>query len=337
VPGIAYVAQKRPLPALRFAAAAIAIVLIARVAWDPRIVGADVGLTPIFNWLLYGYGIPAAAFWLAGHLMRARADDVPSRLIDVAAILFTVLLGYLEVRHFMNEGDVFRPTSGLGELALDVALGLAMAIGLERLRARTRNVVHDVAALAIAALTALAIVFGLWIAENPLVTGDEVGGRFVNLVLLGYGINAALTTALALVARGTRPQAYGVAGAILAVGLALAYLSLEVRTLYHDPVLTIGPITNVEQYTYSAVWLAFGVAVLLAGIALGSRPVRLCSAAIVLITIAKVFLIDLAGLEGVFRALSFIGLGLVLVGIGFLYQRLLFPPRPPAAATAPAG
>ena len=35
----------------------------------------------------------------------------------------------------------------------------------------------------------------------------------------------------------------------------------------------------------------------------------------------------MAGLTGVYRALSFIGLGLVLVGIGWLYQRLLFPPR----------
>jgi hypothetical protein len=31
------------------------------------------------------------------------------------------------------------------------------------------------------------------------------------------------------------------------------------------------------------------------------------------------------GLQGVFRALSFLGLGLVLIGIGWLYQRLLFP------------
>jgi uncharacterized membrane protein len=41
----------------------------------------------------------------------------------------------------------------------------------------------------------------------------------------------------------------------------------------------------------------------------------------------------------VWRALSFIGLGLVLIGIGYLYQRLLFAPRPPSvpgnAATAP--
>jgi uncharacterized membrane protein len=43
----------------------------------------------------------------------------------------------------------------------------------------------------------------------------------------------------------------------------------------------------------------------------------------------------MSGLTGVFRALSFIGLGLVLVGIGWLYQRLLFPPRSKMTA-APA-
>jgi uncharacterized membrane protein len=38
-----------------------------------------------------------------------------------------------------------------------------------------------------------------------------------------------------------------------------------------------------------------------------------------------VFLLDMADLAGIWRALSFIGLGLVLVGIGYLYQRVLFP------------
>jgi len=75
------------------------------------------------------------------------------------------------------------------------------------------------------------------------------------------------------------------------------------------------------------VWLVFGVLLLIAGFLLRSQPARLASAAVVALTIAKVFLIDMAGLTGIFRALSFIGLGAVLVGIGWLYQRLLFPAR----------
>ena len=89
------------------------------------------------------------------------------------------------------------------------------------------------------------------------------------------------------------------------------------------------PISNAEGYTYSAVWLAFGVVLLIVGIYLRSQPVRLCSAAVVLATVTKVFLLDMAGLTGVWRALSFIGLGLVLMGIGYLYQRLLFVKKPP--------
>jgi uncharacterized membrane protein len=96
-----------------------------------------------------------------------------------------------------------------------------------------------------------------------------------------------------------------------------------------------GPVFDGEQYTYSAVWLAFGVIILLAGVVLRSQPVRLASAAVILLTVAKVFLIDLSGLTGVFRALSFIVLGLVLVAIGWLYQRLLFPRRPPDTAQPP--
>ena len=73
----------------------------------------------------------------------------------------------------------------------------------------------------------------------------------------------------------------------------------------------------------------------LVGFFLRSQPVRYCSAAVVAITIVKVFLFDMAGLTGVFRALSFIGLGVVLVGIGLLYQRLLY--RPAGATCGDAG
>ena len=115
VPGIAWVAEKRPLPALRWLAAVIGVLVLARIAWEPRIVGSNVGTTPIFNWLLYGYGIPAAAFWLGGYLLRRRADDAPARMVDSGAILLTVLTAFLEIRHFIARNRLSAasvPTSG---------------------------------------------------------------------------------------------------------------------------------------------------------------------------------------------------------------------------------
>jgi uncharacterized membrane protein len=334
VPGIAWVADKRPLPALRVLAAVIAALVVARLVWEPRIVGEGVGTTPIFNWLLYGYAIPAAAFWLAGHLLRRRGDDEPARMIDSGAIVLTVLAVFLQIRHLVQGGDIYRDSSSLTELGLQVSVGLAMTIGLERLRLVTRSPVHDIAALVIAGMTLAAIVLGLGIMENPLFTNRPVGGRFINLILLGYGLPAVLAAALALVTRGVRPQQYSAAAAVTAVALGLAYLTLEVRTLYHGEELGHGPITDAEQYTYSAVWLAFGVALLAVGVWLRSQAVRFASAAVVILTVLKVFLVDMHDLTGIFQGLSFIGLGVVLLGIGWLYQRLLFPRGAGAGASA---
>jgi len=334
VPGIAWVSERRPLPALRYLAAAVIVLVLLRVGYEPRIVGDDVGTTPFFNWILYGYGIPAASFWYAGYLLRRRADDVPARMADSAAILFTVLLAVLEIRHYMNNGNVFRQSTALAEVAMQVSVGLAMTIGLERLRLRTNSIVHDGGALLIFALTLAAIVFGLALALNPQFTGRPVGGAFFNLVMLGYGIPAILAAILALVVRNSRPLAYRGIAATAAVGLTLAYLSLEIRTLFHGAILTRGVTSDAEQYTYSAVWLMFGVLLLVTGFLLRSQPARLASAAVVALTIAKVFFIDMAGLTGIFRALSFIGLGAVLVGIGWLYQRMLFPARDKAITSA---
>lgn len=113
VPGIAWILQQRPLPMLRWLAAIIAELLAARIGWEPRIVGSDVGTTPIFNWLLYGYGVPAVSFWIAERMMRRQADDKPTRIVESAAILITVLLAFLEIHHLSRGGDIYRAACDL--------------------------------------------------------------------------------------------------------------------------------------------------------------------------------------------------------------------------------
>jgi uncharacterized membrane protein len=246
VPGTAWVAEQRPLPWLRWLCGILVGLVMLRIGYEPSIVGSEIGTTPIFNWILYGYGIPAIAFWVAGWLLRKRADDMPSRMVDAGAILFTVLTGFLEIRHYVHAGDIYYASAGLTEVALQVCGGLALAIGLERLRGRTNSVVHNNAALILAALTLVVIAFGLLLFENPLITGAPVGGPFFNLLLLGYALPAALAAALGLMTRETRPQNYRTVAAVTAVVLALTYLSLMVTRAFHGPDLTEGPFTNAE-------------------------------------------------------------------------------------------
>ncbi len=334
VPGIAWIAQQRPLPWLRTLAAIIVGLVVLRVGYEPRIV-ADAGTTPIFNWILYGYGIPAISFWVAGWLLRRRADDYPARVTDAAAILFSALCFTLEVRHYIYSGDIYWPSAGLTELSLDVIGGLAAAIGLEHIRGRTKSIVHDAVAMIVAFITLLAIGLGLLILRNPWLNGTDVGGVFFNLNLLGYAIPAALAAMLGLMTRRTRPQGYSIVAAVTAVVLALAYLSFQVARIYQGPHLSAGPVSGAEGYTYSAVWLAFGVrcsspASICARNRCGCAPPPSCSR-----PSSRCSCSTWRGLTGVWRAFSFIGLGLVLMGIGYLYQRLLFTRKPPAPAPQP--
>ncbi|MGA2055682.1 MAG: DUF2339 domain-containing protein [Bradyrhizobium sp.] len=336
--GAAWVSTQRPIPFLRVLSSILAAIVVLRIGYEPRIVGAAVGTTPIFNWLLWGYGVPALSFWAASIFLRRRGDDAPLRSVEAAAILFTVLLVFMEIRHAVNGGDVYREIAGLTETALQVCAALAMAIGLERLRVRSGSIIHNISAVLLTLFAGAAALFGLLFWDNPVVWRIVIGGEFINELLLGYAIPSVLALLLSYAVAGRRPAAYGNTVAAGALILALAYVSFEIRRLYHGPVLANGATFDVEQYTYSIAWLAFGVLLLAIGIVVNSQRARLASAAVIALTIGKVFLIDLSTLTGVYRALSFMGLGLVLVAIGWFYQKVLFRrPATPAAPVTPAG
>lgn len=329
----AWISMKRPIPFLRWLAAILAVIVTLRIGYDPRIAGANVGTTPIFNWLLWGYGVPALAFWTGAWFLKKRADDAPLRMVEAAAILFTVLLAFTEIRHYANGGNLYRVNLTLVEMALQVNVALAMAIGLERLRVRSRSIVHNVAAAVLTVLALLGVVFGLFVIENPVLWYIEIRGLFWNELLLGYALPALLALLLSHVVAGQRSPTYANTIASFALMLALAYISLEVRRFFHGSNLTTGGTSDAEQYAYSIAWLAFGVVLLGVGLVFSSQRARLASAIIIALTVLKVFVIDMSNLTGIYRALSFMGLGLVLIAIGWFYQRILFRQR---AASTPA-
>ena len=201
-------------------------------------------------------------------------------MVDAAAVLFLVLLVVFEVRHYIWSGDSYYSGNALAEAALNILLLLALVIGLERVRAKSGSVVHDLGAQILSGIVLVMIVIELGITENPLFTGVPVGGPLVNLILLAYGLPAVLAGVLAYIIRDTRPKAYSNTAAAIALALVLAYLSLQIRRLYQGPDLAAGTTSDAEQYTYSAVWLAFGVVLLAAGIFFRSLPLRIASAAI---------------------------------------------------------
>src|SRR5262249_32653207 len=176
-------------------------------------------------------------------------DDAPLRMVETAAILFTALLAFVEIRHLATGGNM-KAAPSLLEFALQVCVTLAMAIGLERLRLRSRSIVHNVGAVVLTVIAGLISVFGLLGLENPLLWHTDVGGPVFTLILLGYGLPAVLMLLLSYAVVGQRGKIYANTVAGGALVFALAYVTLEIRRFYHGPFLDRGPTTGAEQYTY---------------------------------------------------------------------------------------
>jgi uncharacterized membrane protein len=334
--GTAWVATLRDIPLLRYAVTAIGLVVLGRIAWDPVIMGADVGRTPIFNWLLLGYGVPAAAFAASAVLLRTRAQDLAVRLSESLAILFAALLFYFQIRHALNDGDPLRPASGHVEMGLFALTSLGFSFVLTRMDVARANLVFRIASLIFGVISAFVIAGGLLLVENPFLTHSTVSGPTIfSSLMLAYLLPGLMAALVARHARGVRPQWY-VTGAIILAGLLLfSYVTLEVRHAFQgDGIGFMRSTSSAEVWTYSAAWLVLGLVFLAYGIWRGSREARMASAALVLLSVAKVFLLDLSGLTGLWRALSFISLGVVLIGIGLAYQKLVFA-KPAAPTPAP--
>ena len=239
--GTAFVAVRLDLAALRWCVAALGILVGARLAWDPRIVGGALSPTPIFNWLLFGYGIPAASFVFAGRVLRRRGDDTPVRVADALGLLFSAFLVFFEIRHAMNGGDPFAPGSGLLEQGLLAVASFGFGIVLVRLDASRSNVVFRFASLAAGAIGMALAVIGIGVRWNPLLTAEPVeGGTILNALLLCYLLPGLLAGLLAMLARQIRPAWYwGGAGAI-SLAFCLGYLILQTRIFFHGQAIPLG-------------------------------------------------------------------------------------------------
>ncbi len=76
-----------------------------------------------------------------------------------------------------------------------------------------------------------------------------------------------------------------------------------------------------RNFSYSAIWLAYGAGLMMAGFWKRSAFVRWQALVLIAITIGKVFLFDVSELQQGYRILSFIALGAVLMAISYVYHR----------------
>ncbi len=76
------------------------------------------------------------------------------------------------------------------------------------------------------------------------------------------------------------------------------------------------------MYTYSAVWMLLAITAILAGSWRFGKNCYRSGMILLAMVIFKVFVIDMYQLEGIYRIVAFMGLGLSLLGIAYLHKRI---------------
>jgi uncharacterized membrane protein len=312
---------------LFFAIFAVAPLLLCRQS-DDRIVPLGLG---------FGNGI---AYFLQGYVMLIAVSS--NQTAWFALLLATVYL--LLVRVKLDTRDVAAANS-LRLMHLALAIGLitvAIPIRLDRHAITIGWLVESAALLWVAGrlksdlLNAFAL-GALVLGVGKLLLVDD----FVPVTLLFNNRMAVYAIAIAALAYAAYRNAshqnetrrtVGAAAIVALNVVALRALSLEISDYYARQMeagnylspralLQKRSLLIARDFTYSALWMAYGALLMMIGFWRNSAFVRWQALALIALTIVKVFVYDTSQLDHIYRIVSFIALGVLLLVISFAYQR----------------
>ena len=329
--GLAYVHRRTGVRTLRLVAMGLSAIYVLLIlgAFNVASRASDFAFDPAYAfapslsespWVLLI--LPGLAFLGAGYLFRRDATDVFADCLDVggmaiAALGFLVLGGIDSATVRGAHGIV--AAIALPELALAAA---ALYAGRRWLRPTLY-----LSGLVLAALTTVAIAISVVLPLYSFWPPYELRGAPVfNIALLSLGLPSVALLAIGWFVRqdDRLPIARtGIAISIASVVFLYTLMILDIRHAFH-PLDLQGPMSDAEFYLYSIATLAFGAILLIIGVAIQNLGARTLSFVFVLVATIKVFLFDAADLEGLWRVLSFFGMGLSFLAISWLYARFVF-------------
>jgi uncharacterized membrane protein len=307
--------------------------VLVRLVFNYELFDYRLGTTPGLNWMLYGYGLPTLAFYIAARLFRRTGDDRLVLALEAGALAFLTLFCTMEIADIVNRGQ-FLPGDNLLETGLRTIAWAAIAFALLwQCRAERPRFVAVWGWRILAGLAGAQVILLHLFGLNPLLTGDPVGPwPIANLLFLAFAVPAAFALAFRIETGRQHLKLVSDAAGIGGLVLIFAWLTLEVRHAFHGSILNPHFTSDGEWYAYSGLWLVYALVLLAVGIWRQNMPLRYASLAVLMLTVCKVFLFDTAEISGLFRVASFLGLGLTLMAIGWIYRRFVFPPSAPESA-----
>jgi len=313
---LSWLMKRHQLPWLGYLIKVLLAVVVIRLTFNPWLLTypSDV------HWSLWTYG--GATLFSALASLQCRSSPLLQRWLEAATLHLLVLTLGAEVRYWLYDGIIFVHHYGLTEAAINTSLWSALALTYFRRGAVSQYLgsLYRIASrillvMALGSYTVAAVIHNPWWSDAPIGTTPVF-----NLLLLAYGLPVIMALLIARYhALPLRRPALGIAGLAM-----LLFVALEIRHLWQGGKLNLRyPTGDGELYTYSIIGLLLAIAAILAGTSWRVRDIYRVGIALLTAVTAKIFLIDMSGLEGLWRVASFMGLGLSLLGLAWLHRRIL--------------
>jgi uncharacterized membrane protein len=268
--------------------------------------------------------IPAPLLVLVWHYGVADHPRLRQAIFAAAGLLLTAAVYVFAKQVFALQSRDDFVARGLAERTmLTQALFLAgwvLGTGRIRLPWVGETLAAWIGTILTAAAAARMVWFDMFL-HNPLWTDQNVGA----IPALNLIVPAFILPFLWLYAFRRRAGTHAASGAWLTIALAALIFgtALLVRQLFQGAILTAPVVTDSESYAYSVAGVLLSGVLLIAGVRLPDKALRLAGLLLLTATTLKVFLNDASALEGLLRILSLLGLGAALIGIGKLYGTVL--------------
>ncbi|MCF6291979.1 MAG: DUF2339 domain-containing protein [Robiginitomaculum sp.] len=323
----AFLWQRFRLSALQWTAMALAVIASFRLIALGEAFDFPVGSWPIFNSLLIGLGGSAALLAVAAFVFvktGVKSASATVQSLTSASIVIGVTMLSLQIHHLMSGGDL-QADIGFAETGLQISLYALIAFAIRFFLGSDLAFAPKWTERVALFVSAFSLLFFVITIQNPWWGLDPAlvfGGMLFNTLILVLLLPAIIMAANAIIWQSHGNAVMAKILALIAGISGFVWLTLEVRRSFSAPDLSDGVISDVEAYAYSASWLIFAIALLSVGFWKNREALRISGLLLLAITSIKVFIFDLAGLDGLLRGLSFLGLGGSLMGIALLYQRL---------------
>jgi len=126
--------------------------------------------------------------------------------------------------------------------------------------------------------------------------------------------------------RTPRPWFAGSLG-LAAVVVVFVWINLTIADAFGTGArleIELSRAAQARNLTTSVAWALYAVVLLAIGVARKVVPLRWVALVVLFVAVNKVFLFDLGSLTGLYRALSFLGLGVGLLLVSLVYQRFVY-------------